>query len=38
MHNIDPFKWLSTVLDKIADHKITKLHELFPQNIDLRNE
>jgi len=38
MHNIDPFKWLSTVLDKIADHKITKLHELFPQNIDLKDE
>ncbi len=38
MHNIDPFKWLSTVLDKIADLKITKLHELFPQNIDLKDE
>lgn len=35
MHNVDPQKWLSTVLDRIADHKINKLYELFPQNLEL---
>ena len=33
MHGVDPMKWLNLVLEKIADHKVNKLHELFPQNI-----
>jgi hypothetical protein len=31
-HNIDPEKWLTDVLNRIHDHKISKLHELMPQN------
>lgn len=33
MHGIDPLKWMVYVLDHIADHKVNKLHELFPQNL-----
>ena len=35
MHNVDPQKWLKTVLDQIIEHKVLKLHELFPQNLEL---
>jgi len=31
-HGIDPEKWLADVLNRIHDHKVSKLHELFPQN------
>ena len=31
-HGIDPEKWLTDVLNRIHDHKVSKLHELFPQN------
>ena len=31
-HGIDPEKWLTDVLNRIHDHKVRKLHELFPQN------
>jgi hypothetical protein len=27
--------WLTEVLAKIADHKVSKLYELFPQNLEL---
>jgi len=30
LNNIDPQAWLTWVLGKIADHKITRLDELFP--------
>ncbi len=33
MHNVDPQKWLNSVLEQIADHKVNKLYELFPQNL-----
>lgn len=35
LHNVDPMAWLTTVLERIADHKVNKLHELFPQNLML---
>ncbi|MCB9035956.1 MAG: IS66 family transposase [Lewinellaceae bacterium] len=31
-HGIDPEKWLTDVLNRIHDHKVSQLHELFPQN------
>lgn len=31
-HNVDPEIWLADVLNRIHDHKLSKLHELFPQN------
>jgi transposase len=31
-HGIDPEKWLADVLNRIHGHKVSKLHELFPQN------
>jgi len=34
LNNINPQKWLSYVLENIADCKINKLHELLPNNID----
>jgi transposase len=30
LHDIDPQAWLTHVLGRIADHKITKLDELMP--------
>lgn len=35
LHGVNPMDWLSEVLSKIADHKVNKLHELFPQNLEL---
>ena len=34
LNNINPQKWLSYVLENIADYKVNKLHELLPNNID----
>jgi transposase len=31
-YDIDPEKWLNDVLNRIHDHKVSKLHELMPQN------
>jgi transposase len=31
-HGIDPEKWLTDVLNRIHDHKVSRLHELMPQN------
>jgi len=31
-HNINPYTWLSDVIDRIAEHKANKLYELLPQN------
>jgi transposase len=30
LHDIDPQAWLTDLLTRIADHKITKLDELMP--------
>ena len=30
LNNVDPQAWLTWVLAQIADHKITRLNELFP--------
>jgi len=34
LNNINPQKWFSYVLENIADHKVNKLHELLPNNIE----
>ena len=34
LNNIDPQKWLTYVLENIAEHKVNKLHELLPNNIE----
>ena len=31
-HGVDPENWLADVLSRIHDHKVSQLHELFPQN------
>ena len=31
-HGIDPEIWLTDVLNRIHDHKVSRLHELMPQN------
>ena len=31
-HDIDPEQWLLDVLNRIHDHKVSKLHQLMPQN------
>ena len=35
LHGVNPMDWMTEVLSKIADHKVNKLHELFPQNLQL---
>lgn len=35
LHGVDPLAWLTEILNRIADHKVNKLHELFPQNLQL---
>ena len=35
LNGINPEKWLVLVLDQIADHKVNKLYQLFPQNLEL---
>ena len=32
LNGVDPQAWLTDVLTRIADHKITKLDELMPWN------
>lgn len=32
MHGVDPYKWLKSVLQQIADHPINKIEELLPKN------
>jgi transposase len=34
-NNVNPFEWLKTVLERIPDHKVTKLDELLPYNLKL---
>jgi len=33
MHAVNPQEWMTKVLEVIADHKVNKLYELFPQNL-----
>lgn len=35
LHGVNPMEWLTEVLNQIADHKVNKLYELFPQNLKL---
>ena len=32
LNNLDPQAWLADILARIADHPITRLHELLPWN------
>ena len=32
IHGVNPYQWMSDVLDRIQEHKGPELHELFPQN------
>ena len=34
-NNVNPFEWLKKVLDIIPTHKVNKLHELLPQNLEI---
>jgi len=34
-NNVNPFEWLKKVLEIIPEHKVSKLHELLPQNLEL---
>ena len=36
MHGVNPQKWMTKVLEIIADYKVSKLYELFPQNMNLQ--
>jgi transposase len=31
-HGIDPYAWLADVLPRIADTRVSQLHELLPMN------
>jgi len=34
-NQVNPFDWLKKVLEIIPEHKVSKLHELLPQNLNL---
>jgi len=34
-NNVNPFEWLKKVLEIIPEHKVNKLHELLPQNLEV---
>lgn len=34
-NGVNPFEWLKKVLEVIPDHKVNKLHELLPQNLEI---
>jgi len=34
-NDVNPFDWLKKVLEVIPQHKVNRLHELLPQNMDL---
>jgi hypothetical protein len=36
MQELDPRKYLSTVLNRIADHPVNRIDDLLPWNIDLK--
>jgi transposase len=35
LNNVNPMEWLTEILNRIEDHKLNKLYELFPQNLKL---
>lgn len=35
LHGVEPMAWLTEVLSRVADHKVNRLYELFPQNLKL---
>ncbi|MCW3789206.1 transposase domain-containing protein [Plebeiibacterium sediminum] len=32
LNNVDPYEWMTDVLNRLPDHKANKLHELLPTN------
>lgn len=34
-NNVNPYQWLNKVLEVIPEYKVSKLHELLPQNLKL---
>lgn len=36
MNGVNPQQWLTYVLENIADHKVNRIHELFPQNFNAK--
>lgn len=34
-NDVNPFEWLKKVLEVIPEHKVNRLHELLPQNMEL---
>lgn len=34
-NNVNPFEWLKKVLEVIPEHKVNRLHELLPQNLEM---
>ena len=35
-NDVDPFKWMKTVLEIMPDYPVNKLVDLLPQNMDLQ--
>ena len=35
MHDVNPWQWMKKVLEIIPDHKVTRMEELLPQNLNL---
>ena len=35
LNGVEPMAWLTEVLGRISDHKVNRLYELFPQNLEL---
>lgn len=38
MHNIEPYQWLKSVLEKIADHPINRIEELLPHHFNKQSK
>jgi hypothetical protein len=38
LNDVEPFAYLRTVFERIADHPINQIEELLPWRLDLQNE
>ncbi|MBA2745072.1 MAG: transposase domain-containing protein [Flavisolibacter sp.] len=34
LHKIEPYQWLKSVLERIADHPINRIEELLPHRLN----